>query len=180
MKRHPQSLLFAATLLTVALSGCGKQTTESGNNGDRPSPLGSVIAATAPEGALSVVEARAQAAPGKAITLRGKVGGKMNPLSQGVAVLVLADEKAIKSCDVIPDDPCETPWDYCCEESSAIAAATATIQIRGEDGKLVRETLRNVGGLKELSHLVVSGTVDKASNEQALIVNAVKIHVEKP
>lgn len=127
-----------------------------------------------------MVEARAAAKPGAPIVLRGKVGGKPKPISESVAILVLADEKAIASCDQNPEDQCEAPWDYCCEEASKIAASTATIQIKGEDGKLLPSTLRGFGELKELSHLVISGTVDDASTADALIVNADKIHVEKP
>ena len=104
----------------------------------------------------------------------------MEPISDSMALLVLADETAIKSCDDIEGDECETPWDYCCEDSDKIAASTATIQVRGEDGKLVRSTLRGLGGLKELSRLVVTGTVDPASSADNLIVNATKTHVAKP
>ena len=104
----------------------------------------------------------------------------MQPISDSAAILVLADETAIASCDQIPGDDCKTPWDYCCELPSKIAASTATIQVKGEDGKLLRSTLRGVGELKELSHLVISGTVDSTSTADALIVNATSIHVEKP
>ena len=104
----------------------------------------------------------------------------MNPISDAAAILVLADEKAITSCDDIPGDSCETPWDYCCEDSSKIAASTATIQVRDDNGKVIRSTLRDLGGLKELSHLVIGGTVDSSSTAEALIVNADKIHIEKP
>jgi hypothetical protein len=171
-----------AAVLALSISACGKKDTPSADGGGAKTseiPT-SVIASTAPEGALSVVAARAAAKPGQPITLRGKVAGKMNPISDAAAILVLADETAIKSCDEIPGDMCETPWDYCCEESATIAASTATIQVRDADGKLVRATLRGVGDLKELSRLVVSGTVDVASTDTALIVNADKIHVETP
>jgi hypothetical protein len=144
------------------------------------SEFDAILSATAPEGALSVVDARAAAKPGEPIVLRGKVGGKMQPISASAAILVLADEKAITSCDHMPDDPCKTPWDYCCEVPSKIAASTATIQVKGDDGKLLRSTLRGAGDLKELSYLVISGTVDAASTADALIVNAEAIHVEKP
>ena len=168
--------------LALSIGACGKKDKPVADGGSAKSAEipASVIASTAPDGALSVVEARAAAKPGEPITLRGKVGGKMKPISDAAAILVLADEKAIKSCDENPDDLCETPWDYCCEESATIAASTATIQVRDADGKLVRATLRGMSDLKELSHIVVSGTVDATSTATALIVNADKIHVEKP
>ena len=176
--------IIASVILAVALGSCSKNessnTTTPSNGGNDSGILESVVAKTAPEGAVGVVDARAKAKPGEAITIRGKVGGKTNPISDAAAILVLADEKAITSCDDIPGDECETPWDYCCEESSKIAASTTTIQVSDGDGKIVRSTLRGLSGLKELSHLVIAGTVDPSSTSEALIVNAERIHVEKP
>lgn len=181
MKTKSVPLFFACVAIAVISISCESNErsadTQSTTGPEIPS---TVVASVAPEGALSVVEARAAAKPGAPIVLRGKVGGKMQPISDSAAILVLADEKAIASCDEDPDDLCETPWDYCCEETSTIAASTATIQVKDGDGKLLRSTLRGLGDLKELSHLVISGTVDETSTADALIVNADKIHVEKP
>lgn len=176
--------MVAAATLSLILSNCADKPSAD-DHASRPSGDASglpetVIAETPPEGPVSVVEARAQAQPGESITLRGKVGGKINPISDAVAILVLADEKAITSCDDMPGDACETPWDYCCEDSSKIAASTATIQVRNADGRVLRSSLRDVAGLKELSRLVIAGTVDESSTAEALIVNADKIHVEQP
>ena len=179
-------VIACAAIATFGISCGGKKDkdkdTDSGQSNPTPESAipATFVAATAPEGAVSVVEARAAAKPGAPIVLRGKVGGKFKPISESVAILVLADEKAIASCDQNPDDQCEAPWDYCCEEAAKIAASTATIQIKGEDGKLLPSTLRGFGDLKELSHLVISGTVDETSTDAVLIVNADKIHVEKP
>ncbi|MGI9242146.1 MAG: hypothetical protein ACR2RV_15210 [Verrucomicrobiales bacterium] len=178
------AISILACAATIALnSACGKKgdTETSGSGGGNSAGIpASLVAATAPEGALGVVPARAAAQPGQAIVVRGKVGGNMKPISDSNAILVLADLQAIKSCDEIPGDECETPWDFCCEETSTIAASTATIQVLGEDGKVARSTLRGVGDIKELSFLVVAGTVDANSTPDRLIVNADKIHVEKP
>ena len=178
LNQYPMLALAAVTLF---VSSCENQETTAIEDKETPSSTGleSVMVSEAPTGPLGVVEARAQAKPGEAITLRGKVGGKMTPISDGVAILVLADEKAIASCDENPDDLCETPWDYCCEDQAKITASIATVQVRGSDGKVVRASLRGKDGLKELSRLVVSGTVDEASNDDVLIVNATQIHVEK-
>ena len=176
--------IIASLTLAVILGSCSRNettnTTTPGKGGNASGIPEAVVATTAPERAVGVVDARAKAKPGEAITVRGKVGGKINPISDSAAILVLADEKAITSCDDIPGDECENPWDYCCEDSSKIAASTATIQVRDADGKIVRSTLRGLGGLKELSHLVIAGTVDSNSTPEALILNAEKIHVEKP
>ena len=174
---------ISAIIVAMVFSSCGDKKAASkapSGDGTPPTQLSSLVTDSAPEGALSVVAARVEAKPDSEITLRGKVGGRTSPISEAAALLVLADETAIKSCDEIEGDDCEAPWDYCCEDPAKIAASTATIQVRGEDGKLLRSTLRGLGGLKELSRLVVTGTVDAASNSENLIVNATKIHVAKP
>lgn len=180
MKIH--SILTSVALVFLAACGDSKKEApaasgESTNGNTLPATL---LADKAPDGALNVVAARAAAKPGDPIVLHGKVGGKMKPFSDAVAVMVLADLEAITSCDKNPDDGCETPWDFCCEEPAKIAASTATIQATGADGKVLRSTFRGLGGIKELSELVIAGTVDKASTPEALIVNATSIHVEKP
>lgn len=181
---NSNSMTRAAALAAIAFLGAscgGSKEPPAPATGDAGSPqAASVLADSPPQGALGVVDARAAAKPGEPIVLRGKVGGKMTPISDSAAILVLADEKAIASCDQIPGDDCKTPWDYCCELPSVIADSTATIQVKDGAGKVMRSTLRGVGGLKELSHLVVAGTVDAASTADALIVNATQIHVEKP
>lgn len=189
MKTKTLPAIITCLAIAAFTASCGSKDKEESNTSGSGTKtettagagiLGSLAAAVAPEGALGVVAARAAAKPGEAIVLRGKVGGKVKPISDTAAILVLADETAITSCDLNPEDECTTPWDYCCEEPSTIAASTATIQVKGEDGKLLRSTLRGFGDLKELSFLVVSGIVDPASTPEALIVNADKIHVEKP
>ncbi len=173
-----------ATALIAALAACNKAEPEKPAVKADPTSTGglpaTLLADKAPDGALNVVAARAAAKPGAPIVLRGKVGGKMKPFSDAVAVMVLADLEAITSCDKDPDDTCETPWDFCCEEAATIAASTATIQTKDADGKVLRSTFRGLGGIKELSELVIAGTVDDASTPEALIVNATSIHVEKP
>ncbi len=174
---------FIAILSLVTLAACGdaKKDAPAATSEESANALpATLLADKAPEGALDVVAARAAAKPGEPIVLHGKVGGKMKPFSDAAAVMVLADLEAITSCDKMPDDACETPWDFCCEDAATIAASTATIQVKDDEGKVLRSTFRGLGGIKELSELVIAGTVDKASTPEALIVNATSIHVEKP
>jgi hypothetical protein len=140
----------------------------------------SLLASKAPADALSVSKARENTKPGEAIVLRGKIGGRKIALLPKFAMAVLADEKAITSCNDMPGDSCKTPWDYCCESPEKLNSSTATIQVRDEKGKIVRSPLRGLGELKELSTVIVSGTVDAASTKDNLIVNAISIFVEKP
>jgi hypothetical protein len=134
----------------------------------------------APAGAVSVTKARQIAKPGESIVVRGRIGGRAVALAPKAAIGVLADEKAIAPCNAKPGDLCEIPWDYCCETQEKLKASTATIQVKGTNGKVVRATLKGLGELKELSTVIVSGTVDASSNKDVLIINATALHVEKP
>ncbi|QIF01079.1 hypothetical protein [Roseimicrobium sp. ORNL1] len=145
-----------------------------------PALPASLLAEKAPKDAVSVVKARENAKPGEAVVLRGKIGGRKIALLPKFAMAVLADEKAITSCNDMPGDSCKTPWDYCCESPEKLSSSTATIQVRDEKGKILRTPLRGLGELKELSLVVISGTVDPASTKDNLIVNATSIFVEKP
>lgn len=168
MKTQTSLFLIAAALLGAS-SAC--------RAADLPASL---LVDKAPAGAVSVVKARETAKPGEPIVVRGLIGGRETALLPKAAMAVLADEKAIVPCNARPDDACKVPWDYCCETPEKLKASTATIQVKGENGKVVRAALRGLGNLKELSVVVVAGTVDAASSKDALIVNATAIHVEKP
>lgn len=183
MKKKTLQYILASAAITALVTSCGNRQQAAPSGGapaSNPAIPASLIATSAPGGALGVVAARAAAKPGDPVVMRGKVGGKMKPISDTAAILVLADLDAIASCDQNPEDECTTPWDYCCEDPTTIAASTATVQVKDGGGSVLRASLRGVGDLKELSYLVVSGTVDAASTAAALIVNADKIYIEKP
>jgi hypothetical protein len=57
---------------------------------------------------------------------------------------------------------------------------TASIQIIGEDGRVLEGNLKGTKGIKELSSVIVSGKVAPQSTPDALIVNATLIHVSEP
>ena len=173
----------AAVIALALLASCGggDDTNADKNKKDDGSAFPSSLISDKPiEGAVGVVAARAAGKSGEPIVLRGKVGGVDPALSEAAAIFVLADEKAITSCDDIPGDECPTPWDYCCADPDVKKASIATIQIVDADGKVIRKGLRGLGGIKELSRVIISGTVDKASTPENMIVNASTIHVEKP
>ncbi len=142
-----------------------------------PLPFPASLLSSAPfEGAVSVSKAKSAVQPGRKILVRGRVGGTSKPLAENIAIFVLADEQTIKACSDIPGDSCPTPWDYCCEPTEKLRDSTATVQVKDGSGNVIRAGLRELG-LKELSTVVVSGTVDPASGQGILIINAERIHV---
>ncbi len=124
-----------------------------------------------------IPQARNEFKPGEEILLQGAVVGVLKPFVDGRAVFVLGDEGTITPCNAMDEDHCRTPWDACCDPREVRAAGTATIQVLGDNGKVLTHGLKGVGGLRELSRVTVRGVVAPMSSAQAFVVNATAIHV---
>jgi len=177
---------YTTLILTVcsalALISCGeKKTTEAdssspGHTGD--ATLESIIVKAEPAGAKSITEVRKSVEVGKEVTLSGKIMGRSDPFVEGRALFMLGDPAVITSCDLRPGDSCVTPWDVCCDDNEDITAATATIQVVDANGKPLKQGLKGVNGIKELSKLVITGTIAEGSNANNLLINATAIYVK--
>jgi len=180
--------LTAALAFALFASGCGESETGdsggSGGYGDAGSQSQSESADPAieaafvesePENAISVREARKKAQPGDEIVVAGKIAGAISPFVDGYATVVLAD-RGLRTCDMTEDDRCPTPWDACCVDPDTIKASCLTIQVVGEDGRPVAQSLEGVRGLKEMDELVVSGAVAEGSTKKNLILNVEKLY----
>lgn len=116
--------------------------------------------------------------PGQTVTLRGVIGGGKDPFVAGRAVFTLMGA-ALKPCNANPDDHCKTPWDYCCETKVDIAANSATVRVADATGNPLRTDLKGRAGVKELSEVIVTGTVASAGNG-GVVINASSLHVVRP
>ena len=168
-------------MLVTPLAACGPETITVKD--ERP-----VVAAAwpddlfvdaAPEGALRITEVKPTAAVGDVVTVRGRVGGALHPFVEGRAVMTIADPEAIDACDARENDPCETPWDYCCEPLEEIVAATATVQVAGADGRPLHAALNGAGGLAPHTPVVVRGKVAQTGDGGVLVIDAESIHVAR-
>lgn len=173
-------ILAAVTFLTVA--SCQKNNT-AGESTSTPeataSSLQSIVLEAAPSDAQSIAEARAnELKVGQTITIKGKVMGRIDPFVSGRAMLVMGDPAKLTSCDTKDCSECETPWDVCCDDPDDIKSFTATVQVLDSDGKLIKQGLKNIDGVKELSQLIVKGTVAEGSNPDNLLINATGIHIQ--
>ncbi len=110
--------------------------------------------------------------------IAAKIGGRAEPFVKNRAVFLVAD-RALKSCDQTPDDPCKTPWDYCCEPPESKKINMMTVQVVGDDGKPIKIGAQSTGGLEPLALIVFEGTVAEIDDKGTFIVNAKKIFVEK-
>ena len=179
MKKDTRTPFVAALLSMVALSSCedaGNDKT-TGSTPSRPE-IDAVFLDAEPEGAVSVLEARKVAQPGANIAVVGRVAGTLKPFSEEYATLALADN-SLETCERVPGDSCETPWDACCVEPAVIAASRLTAQVLGADGRPVEQSLKGVHGLAELDALVVTGAVAENSTPENLILNVTGFFLKK-
>lgn len=133
--------------------------------------------AAAPEGeAVSVLEAKASSSQGDKVLVRGRIGGSAAPFVDGRAMFTIVDASML-ACSDTPGDGCKTPWDYCCEQPADIARHAATVQVTGADDSVLRASLKGQGGLRELSTVVVRGTVAQI-DDGVLVIDADTISVD--
>lgn len=124
--------------------------------------------------------ARTDAKPGDEIVIHGLIMGREKVFVDGRASFLLGDREKLTPCNEKDGDPCQTPWDACCDTPKAKREGIASIQIVDAEGRVLSGGLKGVKGLKELSTVTVSGTVDDSSTADNLVVNAESIHVSKP
>ncbi len=175
--KHARIAALALAPLAV-LAGCGKDAAETG---PRENPADSAasgrpafLLAEMPEGAVPVADAKKTAREGEQIVVRGRIGGRSDPMSAGQGLFVMMDP-SVPSCADDPEDECKTPWDYCCETPETIMANAATVQVTGPDGKPLKTNL-SAAGLSELDEVIVVGTVGARPSPEVLVVHATGIH----
>jgi hypothetical protein len=156
----------------LMLSACGDG--GSASSAVAPSSSADWVLASEPAGARSVAEIKASAAEGDEVTLRGRIGGRKEPMSAGSPVLTVVDLD-LPHCGQNPDDACGTPWDYCCETPDTIAANSATVQLVGRDGRPL-DTSPTEHGFSPLDEVVVVGVVGARPDERVLTIRATGMH----
>lgn len=162
-------------LPVLLLSACEKPATQTTSTAPAI-PLDSYFAAEAPASPQDIHVIRTTAKPGDQVTVSGIVMGREKPFVEGRAAFILGDPTKMTPCNKMPDDHCKTPWDACCDTPEVKREGSATIQIV-DNGRVIKQELKGVHGLKELSTVTLTGTVDKASTPEALIINASQLHV---
>ncbi len=153
----------AIALIAFSLAGCGES-----------SPSASVtpawVLASEPTGAVSVTDAKSEAIEGATIVVRGRIGGRKEPLSQESSVFTIVDLE-LPHCGELEGDTCSTPWDYCCETPEDIRGNSATVQLVDANGR-VFEISPTAGGLEPLDEIVVVGRVGSRPTGDVLTILA--------
>lgn len=172
--------LSISVIAMLSLHACKPKESASNTENQAPDPVLAAyfVTETLPD-AQSIHIARTTAKPGDTITLKGEVMGREKVFVDGRTAFILGDPEKLTACNKNPGDACETPWDACCDSKEVKKIAIASIQILGEDGRVMARELKGVNDLKELSSITVSGMVDQSSTEENFVINAKQIHVEK-
>jgi hypothetical protein len=172
--------LSIIAIALLSLHACKSKESASDTETQAPDPVLAAyfVTETLPD-AQSIHIARTTAKPGDTITLKGEAMGRDKIFVDGRAAFILGDPEKLTTCDKKPGDNCDTPWDACCDTPEVKKIATASIQILGEDGRVMSRELKGVNDLKELSSVTLTGVVDQSSTEENFVINATQIHVEK-
>jgi len=156
-----------AVLLALVLTGCG------GSTPPADEPAVPWLLAESPPGAMPVAEAKASGREGERVVVRGRIGGRADPLSRDVAVFVMMDP-AVPSCRD-RGDACRMPWDYCCETPEDILANSATVQLV-DDGRSPLAIDLAAHGFAPLDEVVVVGTVGPRPTAGVFVIQATRLH----
>lgn len=178
MKSSILCLLPAALLLV----SCGKRTESKPTTAEPaavPAAITEVLAKSPAGEAKAIHEVKATLKPGDEVVLNGRVMGGVRPFVEGRAAFMLGDPAVLTPCNEIPGDSCETPWDVCCETPEDKKRATVSIQILDAGGRVLKHGLQGVGGLDHLAKVTVAGKVAEGSSQEAVIINASAIRVDK-
>lgn len=130
-----------------------------------------------PLGAVGVATARVGVRPGEPISVIGRIGGTRSPIVSNRAVFTLVDP-AMKCClETSDEDHCPRPWDYCCSDRTELAAAMATIEICGPDGKPLALSLEQEGTLTPLTLIAVNGVLETPDASGSFVIRAKGIYL---
>jgi len=171
MQRNTATFLPALSLACVfSLTACDP------TNSQPPTPTASVvklpadlIITTEPAGAVGVIEARKSATVGTRVAVIGRIGGSRSPFVSTRAIFTIVDP-SLKSCaETGEEDHCPRPWDYCCEDKTALAQAIASIEISDASGAPLAISADAGGTLKPLMLVAVEGVLQSTEGGSFLI-----------
>jgi hypothetical protein len=155
------ALIFMSSALC---SSCGVK--ESAAPPSKPAALPESFAlASEPAGAKPVKEVIASVKSGDEVLVAGRVGVE----GSDRAYFSLVDA-SLKACSETPmNDPCKTPWDFCCTPSDELKKLAATVEFR-DGAALYSGSVLGFRGLDHLKHVVVKGKAEKDAAGNLTIV----------
>lgn len=156
---------FLAPALLAALAvGCGADAPHGHGPGDKSKPTPAPVASAEgkkylldkePAGVKGVIEVRKNGRDGDEVVVAGQVGGTAKPFTQDRAMFHIADTS------LKPTEGCATPWDFCEYPKPEVAAARLSVKFADGAGKTIATDARELFGLRELTAVVVKGTLGR-------------------
>ena len=174
-------LILGLTALSTMFTGCdegGGNTTASNDVGPTQATIPAAFFTTErPTEVADLIQIKPTAAVGDSVTFLARVGGRVEPFVDGLAIFTVADPSLL-SCELMgEEDHCPLPWDYCCEDSNGITAGSATIRLAGSAGDPIAANAEGAGGLEPLKFVVVEGVVNERNDEGLFVIDATQIWV---
>lgn len=168
--RYLIHLALLGAFSAFLLSGCGKSDETPADptaSADGANPAKEALLAERPAATVALATALKAGSEGVEVTVEGRVGGTLDPITEGFAAFVLADE-AIWFCDEGEEDHCPTPWDACCENPETVKALRVLVQFADEDGYPLRGDFLKELGLAPNQTVAVTGQLatDAQGNRQ--------------
>lgn len=162
MSPHPHQRIAWLAVAALLLVSCGSDAaTEDAKSYDPR--LEAFWSTTSPENPSHVLDVRESGQDGTDVVVRGRV----KDFVDGRAVFTVTDS-ALQPCD--PEECCPTPWDYCCNSPDTIAEHTLTVELHGDDGRLIRSGLEGFHGLDHLQFVTVTGKVKRDDQGNVTLV----------
>jgi hypothetical protein len=174
-------LLLGLSALFITLNGCdqgGGDTTASNDVGPTRAMIPAAFFTTdRPAEVADLIQIKPTASVGDSVTFLARVGGRVEPFVDGIAIFTVADPSLL-SCELMgEEDHCPLPWDYCCEDSNGITAGSATIRLAGNSGDPIAANAEGAGGLEPLKFVVVEGVVNERNDDGLFVIDATRIWV---
>ncbi len=181
MNAKKLNALVAIVLGSLAVAGCERDKPPVAPPPPQPTAASAALSASLivqqqPEGAKDLAAVKKQAKAGESVVVRGRVGGRNDPIAADRAILTLLD-LSVPTCEKSPMDKCPTPWDACCETPETLLSNTATIQAVDAAGQPLKTTLRGLGGIEPAKELVVSGKI-RSIDGDVMVIDAIAVHVK--
>lgn len=161
------SLAFVGVVTLIA--GCGVSHTETIPGPKKDSALARseadrYVLTAEPAGVKSVIDIRKDAKSGDEVVVVGRIGGAAKPFTEGRASFLIADET------LKPTEGCDCPWDYCEYSNEDRAAGRLLVKFANEQGATLPHEARDMFAVKELSTVVVKGTVSRDKDNNVIVV----------
>ena len=173
-----QKILLKSLIPAIAaiFSGCGKESTDATVDTGTGSAY---LLQSAPAEVPGLNEALTTARPGEFFHFTGRVGGLADPITEGYAAFVVADE-VIVFCDEMGDKGhCPTPWDACCENPEKVAQSRALVQFNDANGLPRVDDLTKAVGLAPNDTVIILGELSPDSLPGSPIILAQGIAIRK-